>query len=63
MAVRPDYQRRGIGRLCLQHAVERVRDWRGRVLREVRLPRDGACDLSIHSADLLRAVCARRGAR
>ncbi len=27
MAVRPDYQRRGIGRLCLEHAVKRVREW------------------------------------
>jgi len=33
MAVRPDYQRRGIGRRCLDHAVERVRDWPGDAIR------------------------------
>ncbi len=33
MAVRPDYQRRGIGRRCLEHAVERVRDWPGDAIR------------------------------
>ena len=33
MAVRPDYQRRGIGRLCLQHAADRVRDWPGDAIR------------------------------
>ena len=27
MAVRPDYQRRGIGRSCLEHAIRRVREW------------------------------------
>jgi ribosomal protein S18 acetylase RimI-like enzyme len=33
MAVRPDYQRRGIGRRCLEHAVERVHDWPGDAIR------------------------------
>jgi len=29
MAVRPNVQRQGIGRRCLEHAVERVRQWPG----------------------------------
>jgi ribosomal protein S18 acetylase RimI-like enzyme len=33
MAVRPDYQRRGIGRRCLGHAVERVRLWPADAIR------------------------------
>lgn len=33
MAVRPDYQRRGIGRQCLVHAVRRVRDWPANAIR------------------------------
>jgi GNAT superfamily N-acetyltransferase len=33
MAVRPDYQRRGIGRLCLEHAIRRVRDWPADAIR------------------------------
>jgi GNAT superfamily N-acetyltransferase len=33
MAIRPDYQRRGIGRLCLEHAVCRVRDWPADAIR------------------------------
>jgi GNAT superfamily N-acetyltransferase len=33
MAVHPDYQRQGIGRRCLEHAVERVRLWPGDAIR------------------------------
>ena len=33
MAVRPDYQRRGIGRLCLEHALKRVREWPADAIR------------------------------
>lgn len=33
MAVLPDVQRQGIGRLCLEHAVERVRSWPGQAIR------------------------------
>ncbi|HEY2374993.1 MAG TPA: GNAT family N-acetyltransferase [Gemmatimonadaceae bacterium] len=33
MAVRPDYQRRGVGRACLEHAVRRVCEWPGDAIR------------------------------
>jgi GNAT superfamily N-acetyltransferase len=33
MAVHPDYQRQGIGRRCLEHAVERARLWPGDAIR------------------------------
>jgi GNAT superfamily N-acetyltransferase len=33
MAVRPDYQRRGIGRQCLEYAVKRVLEWPGDAIR------------------------------
>lgn len=33
MAVHPDVQRQGIGRLCLVHAAERVRRWPGDAIR------------------------------
>lgn len=33
MAVRPDYQRRGVGRLCLEHAIQRVREWPADAIR------------------------------
>ena len=33
MAVRPDDQRRGVGRLCLEHAIQRVRDWPADAIR------------------------------
>jgi len=33
MAVRTDYQHRGIGRQCLEYAVERVREWPGDAIR------------------------------
>ena len=33
MAVHPDMQRRGIGRLCLEQAIERVRGWPGDAIR------------------------------
>jgi GNAT superfamily N-acetyltransferase len=33
MAVHPDVQRQGIGRLCLEHALERVRLWPGDAIR------------------------------
>ena len=33
MAVRPDCQRRGIGRLCLEHAVRRVCEWPADAIR------------------------------
>ncbi|PYP67023.1 MAG: hypothetical protein DMD26_05885 [Gemmatimonadetes bacterium] len=33
MAVRPDYQLCGIGRLCLEHAIRRVREWPGDAIR------------------------------
>lgn len=33
MAVRPDYQRRGIGRSCVEHAVRRVREWPADAIR------------------------------
>ena len=33
MAVLPDYQRHGIGRLCLEHAAKRVREWPADAIR------------------------------
>ena len=33
MAVRPDVQRQGIGRRCLEHALERARLWPGDAIR------------------------------
>jgi GNAT superfamily N-acetyltransferase len=33
MAVHPDVQRQGIGRRCLEHAIERVRRWPGDAIR------------------------------
>src|SRR4051812_29668747 len=33
MAVHPDVQRQGIGRLCLEHALQRVRLWPGDAIR------------------------------
>ena len=33
MAVRPDYQRRGIGRSCVEHALKRVREWPADAIR------------------------------
>lgn len=33
MAVRPDHQHRGIGRQCLEHALERVLAWPGDAIR------------------------------
>lgn len=33
MAVRPDFQRRGLGRRCLEHAVVRVSGWPGDAIR------------------------------
>jgi ribosomal protein S18 acetylase RimI-like enzyme len=33
MAVHPDYQRRGLGRECLDHAVRRVREWPADAIR------------------------------
>jgi GNAT superfamily N-acetyltransferase len=33
MAVHPDFQRQGIGRRCLEHAIERVRRWPADAIR------------------------------
>jgi GNAT superfamily N-acetyltransferase len=33
MAVRPDYQRRGVGRLCIEHAVRRARECSAHAIR------------------------------
>ena len=33
MAVHPQMQRRGIGRRCIEHAIERVRQWPGDAIR------------------------------
>lgn len=33
MAVRPDRQRRGVGRLCIEHALARVQKWPGEAIR------------------------------
>ncbi|HKW46949.1 MAG TPA: GNAT family N-acetyltransferase [Gemmatimonadaceae bacterium] len=33
MAVRPDNQRRGIGRLCVEHALNRAREWPADAIR------------------------------
>lgn len=33
MAVHPDLQRQGVGRRCLEHAVDRVRRWPGDAIR------------------------------
>jgi ribosomal protein S18 acetylase RimI-like enzyme len=33
MAVRPDCQRRGIGRECIEHAIERARAWPAQAIR------------------------------
>jgi GNAT superfamily N-acetyltransferase len=33
MAVHPDFQRQGVGRSCLEHAIERVRQWPGDAIR------------------------------
>ena len=33
MAVRPDWQRRGVGRRCLEHAIDRATDWPADAIR------------------------------